>query len=156
MRIQQDGIDFIKKLEGFRSEPYADGAGVWTQGFGHALGVNPFSCPISEREGEDLLRKDIDQVENEMKRVILIDLEDCEWNALVSFTYNLGIERLKNSTLLVKLNAFDKVGAGKEIFRWVFCAGGVSQGLKDRRQKEYDLFMSAINAKKAESVKVSS
>lgn len=150
MKTDQAGIDFIKRFEGFRSEAYQDGAGVWTIGFGHTDGVGPNWAAISEKEAEVLLREDLRAGETAIQKYVTVPLNQNEFNALSSFAFNEGIGRILSSTLMKLLNRGDRKGAAGEFGRWVYLRDPktnqevVSDGLMKRRAAESILFLSPV------------
>lgn len=117
-KISQRGINLIKRWEGFRSKAYLCPANVWTIGYGHTATAKPGMC-VSETEAEDLLKKDLARFENSVSRLVTVDLTQNQFDALVSFTFNVGTGALAKSTLLRKLNNKDYNDAASELDRWV-------------------------------------
>lgn len=152
MKISRDGIDFIKRREGFRHKKYKDAAELPTIGYGHLIqsGEN-FTMPITEVEGEALLTKDLQIAERAIGRLVKIPLNQHQFDALVSFVFNVGVGHFAKSTLLKKLNAGDFVAAGGQFLVWNKVTDPktrkkiVSGGLADRRKEEYDIFVNAMN-----------
>jgi lysozyme len=148
VQVDKDGIDFIKSLEEFSAKPYQDVAGHWTIGYGHTEGVSASSPFLTQDQAEKVLIEDLEEFENLVMELVSVQLTQSEFNALVSFTFNLGGWRLKKSTLLQKLNNGDKLGASKEFSRWCYYEDPgsgkmvVSTGLASRRAKEAALFIS--------------
>jgi len=139
--ISDKGLDHIRKFEGFRACPYQDAAGVWTIGCGHTgPDVGRDSLCISETEAENLLREDVRSAEGAVNRHVNVPLSQDQFDALVSFTYNLGGGALERSTLLDKINARDYEGAAQEFPRWVYAGGRKLDGLVRRRKAEERLF----------------
>ena len=141
-KTSENGINLIKEFEGFRSEPYQDVAGVWTNGYGHTHGVTQDTPPVTEEEAVLNLQDDLFQAEDGVDTYVTVPLTDNQFDALVSFTYNLGIGSLEHSTLLRKLNAGDYAGAADEFGKWVYAGGRMVNGLIARRAKERELFIS--------------
>lgn len=141
MDISQKGIDLIKSFEGLRLEAYYDAVGVLTIGYGHTKGVVEGQV-ITEEEAEELLRNDLEIYEDAVINATVVDLTQGEFDALVSFTYNLGAGNLRRSTLLKLLNEDDKEGAANEFLKWNKAGGRVLNGLVRRRQAERDMFLS--------------
>lgn len=141
MNISQNGINLIKEFEGCRLEAYLDQVGVWTIGFGHTKGVYQ-GQRITQQQAEDMLRSELIGYENAVRESVKVPLNQNQFDALTSFTYNCGISALKTSTLLEKLNAGDYIGAANELPRWNKGGGQVLTGLVRRRQAEKDLFLS--------------
>ena len=141
MKTSQSGIDLIKKFEGFRSKPYLDIVGVKTIGYGHACfnGEVPPDC-ISLSQADELLKSDLAKFESGVNALVKIPLIQNQFDALVSFAFNLGLGNLKSSTLLKKLNAKDISGAADEFHKWDLAGGKHVKGLLIRRMAEKELF----------------
>lgn len=139
------GIDFIKQHEGLRLTAYDDGTGTQTIGYGHTKDV-PKS--ITKEEAEAKLVQDIEEHEQAVKEAVKVPLTQEQFDALTSFTFNLGAGALKRSTLLKKLNAGDYEGAADEFLKWnkARIKGKLSpmRGLTKRRQAERELFLSGL------------
>ena len=140
-KISQAGINLIKKYEGFRADSYKCPAGKDTIGYGHLIRDGENYTKITEQEGEELLRTDVDFAEKAVKRYVKVNLNQNQYDALVNFVYNLGEGNFSRSTLLKKLNASDYDGAGDEILRWNKANGKVLNGLVKRRTEERELFL---------------
>lgn len=140
MRASRDCYELIKRFEGFSSTPYPCPAGVWTIGYGTTNGVTMHSEPISREYAEELLRDDVSRFEDAVNRYVKVPLTQNQFDALVSWTYNVGEGALKKSTLLKKLNKgeYDKVPY--ELARWNKADGNVLNGLTRRRAAEADLW----------------
>ena len=132
----------IREFEGLRLEAYRCPAGVLTIGYGHTEGVKEGEV-ITEAEAEQLLESDIDKAANQVKSVVTVPLTDSQLDALIDFTFNLGIGNLKSSTLLKKLNAGDYIGAAEEFSKWIYSGKIILPGLVRRREIEKQLFLSA-------------
>lgn len=138
-RTSQVGINLIKEFEGFRHDAYQDSAGVWTIGYGHTLTARP-GMRISRSEGERLLRQDLVRFETAVRDRVTVSLTQNQFDALVSFAFNVGVGAFSKSTLLRLLNQGDYTGAKKEFRRWVHAGGRRLQGLVRRRDREAQLF----------------
>ena len=144
MRTSQAGIDLIKQFEGFRSRAYQDSAGVWTIGYGTTAGAGMKVHPgmtISREQAEKYLRDHLLHVERAADRLVSVPLKQHEFDALVSFIYNVGDGAFSKSTLRRKLNAGDRKGAADEFLRWNKAGGRVLAGLKRRRKAERRMFL---------------
>lgn len=142
MQISPEGVAFIKLKEGFESYPYKDSAGTWTIGYGTTKGISGATTPISIQEGERLLRSDLAKFHRELSALVKVPLKQSEYDALMSFIYNLGATNLSSSELLEKLNAGDYEGAANEFPRWVWAGGQKISGLIKRRNEEKQIFLS--------------
>lgn len=146
LSISDEGLGFIKKHEGFSSHPYLDVGGVPTIGYGTtrlgALAVTMSTQPITEAEASRLLRQDIDALYGAVvDKYVTVPLTQGQYDALVSFAYNLGNGALIESTLLKKLNKGDYAGAAEEFHRWDKVHGKVIAGLTHRRKDEEQMFL---------------
>ena len=113
--LSQD-CDRIKKFESCRLTAYQDAAGVWTIGYGHTGSVYA-GMQISQEQAGDLLKADLKRFEAAVNRYVTGALTQGRFDALVSFTFNVGEGALKKSTLLKKMNAGDMDGAAREFDR---------------------------------------
>ena len=139
MEISQEGISLIKKFEGCRLESYKCAAGVWTIGYGSTHGVTK-GMVITHERAEALLLEDIDVYENEVNKAVTVDIDQCMFDALVSWTFNLGGANLNASTMLKVLNAKDFKNVPEQIKRWNKAGGKLNEGLVRRREAEALLF----------------
>lgn len=143
--ISQDGLDLIKRFEGFRPAVYRDAVGLPTIGYGHLIKQGAtFDRPITEREAEELLRRDVSIAERAVLRLISVPLSDGQFAALVSFVFNLGAGALQRSTLRMKLNRGDIADAADEFIKWIRAGGRVLRGLVLRRNAERSMFLGGI------------
>ncbi len=140
MEISSEGIKLIKGFEGLRLNAYRDAVGVLTIGYGHTKNVEE-GQQITEEEAEALLKSDLEIFEDSVLDAVNVPITQHQFDALVSFTYNLGARNFRNSTLLKKLNAEDYEGAANEFLRWNRAGGRVLNGLTRRRAAERDLFL---------------
>ena len=121
--------------EGLRLEAYQDAAGVWTIGYGHTAGVRR-GDKISPDCAKEMLLMDLEQVEKEVGELDVARTEG-QFDALVSFAYNVGIGRLKRSTLLrVIREGGSRSAIRREFKKWVFASGRKLRGLELRREWE--------------------
>jgi lysozyme len=139
--VSPEGVEFIKQWEGCKLSSYPDGGGVWTVGYGHTEGVYP-GMTISQEDATALLMEDIFPAESAVNKYVSVELNQHQFDALVSFTFNLGGTALKNSTLVKLLNQGDYLGAAEEFLRWCYDNGTKIQGLENRREAERTLFLS--------------
>lgn len=139
--ISDAGICLIKQFEGCRLEAYRCAAGVPTIGYGHTSGV-AMGTKITQEEADRYLREDLKSFEHAVNCALTRPVSQNQFDALVSFTYNLGAGALKGSTLLKLLNAGNIKGAADEFPKWNKAAGKVLEGLTKRRMKERQLFLS--------------
>lgn len=146
MQTSQRGLELIKNAESFRAYPYLCPANVWTQGYGHTRDVKPTSLPVTVAQAEVWLAADVKQYEQSVKTLIKVPLTQGQFDALVSFTFNLGGGALQRSTLRSKLNRGDYEGAANELLKWVRGGGRILSGLVKRRAAERELFLSDYSA----------
>lgn len=141
----QAGIDLITSFEGYYANWYLDPVGVRTVGYGHTDERIPkgISVPLSREEALDLLRHDLAGYEAAVRRLVKVPLSQPQFDALVSFAFNVGTGALASSTLLRRLNARDYRAAAAQFAKWVHGGGQVLPGLVRRRQAEAALFQSA-------------
>ena len=139
METSKTGLDLIKHFEGCELYAYKCPAGVWTIGYGHTKGVEP-GMQITEQDAEDMLKEELIEYESYINDLVTVGLNQNQFDAMVSWVYNLGAGNLKASTLLKVLNAGDYVGVPAQIMRWNKAGGKVLEGLTRRRQAEADLF----------------
>jgi GH24 family phage-related lysozyme (muramidase) len=143
MRTSQEGINLIKSFEGLQLKAYVCPAGVLTIGYGHTLDVKPGQV-ITEKQAEDLLRKDLIRFEESVEKNITVPLNQQQFDALVSFTFNCGTTALAQSTLRKRLNNKEDPNkvAQQELPKWVNGDNGPLPGLVRRREAEVKLFCS--------------
>lgn len=148
MKISENGLTLIKESEGLSLKPYLDVVGVPTIGWGSTYyrdnkKVTMNDKPITEDEANSLLayiaNKDFGSFIN---KVVKVELNQNQFDALVSFAYNLGNGNLQNSTLLKKVNSGDFIGASNEFIKWNKVGKKELAGLTKRREKEKKLFLS--------------
>lgn len=139
------GLNLIKGLEGKRTVSYDDGVGVWTIGYGTIKYPNGVRVKkgdtCTEQQAEDYLRNDLEKFETAINKLVKVPLTQNQFDALASFTYNLGETNLANSTLLRKLNKRDYQGAADQFLVWNKAGGKVMKGLVRRREAERALFL---------------
>ena len=144
MKLDDDGIQHIKRWEGVRYDVYKDVAGFPTVGVGHL--VEPEDSlkvgdTITDERVNELLRKDIASAEKAVSERVTAPLTQNQFNALVSFVFNVGTNAFAQSGLLRALNAGNYTGAANQFTRWVFAGGRRYKGLEARRIAEKELFL---------------
>jgi lysozyme len=139
MIISTAGVDLLTHFEGLRLEAYQDSVGVWTIGYGHTKGVIP-SMKITESQANNLLKTELIEYQNYINSMVKVNLDQCQFDALVCWVYNLGPTNLSNSTLLTLLNQGVKLQIPKQIRRWNKAGGKVLKGLVRRREAEALMF----------------
>ena len=141
MKASIDAYELIKQFEGLRLEAYLCPAGIWTIGYGHTSGVSPNSF-ITIQEADEYLHRDVAAIEMQLNKLNL-SLRQCQWDAIVSFVFNVGIGNFKASTLLAKIRInTDDNSIIDEFLRWVYANGKVMRGLQKRRLTEMKLYFS--------------
>lgn len=144
MRMSAEGLALVKEFEGLRLKAYKCPAAVWTIGYGHTSAAgSPEVSPgleITKDEAEEILKRDMVQYEAGVEKLVKVELEQCQFDALVDFAYNAGVGALAKSTLLKKVNAekFDEVPA--EFMKWTKGGGKELPGLVRRRRAEVKLW----------------
>ena len=148
MKISQDGINLIKKYEGVRYKPYRCPAGLWTVGVGHLIGdgkqlPDSYNRTFTEKEVDDILRQDLVRFERGVTMLFPVSYRFTQgmFDALVSFSFNLGLGALQRSTVRSALLRNDKVKAGESLLKYCRAGGKILKGLQLRRQAEYKLLM---------------
>ncbi|PKP53802.1 MAG: muraminidase [Bacteroidetes bacterium HGW-Bacteroidetes-1] len=143
--ISDVGLQLIKAFEGKHNKGYLCPANVWTIGYGHTgptLGKpTPQGMTISDFDAETLLKKDMAKFEDVVTKHVKVPLSQNQFDALVSFTFNVGAGAFASSTLLKLLNQgkYDEVPA--QFLRWNKGGGKVLAGLVRRRKSEAHLFV---------------
>lgn len=140
MKTSKDGLDFIQDVEGCKLFAYLDTGGVWTIGVGHTGPevVKGLSCTMEQVT--KWLAEDVREAEDAINRLVKVPLTQNQFDALVSFVFNVGVNAFKGSTMLQKLNGKDYVGASNQFPRWNKDNGRVITGLTKRRLLEQSVF----------------
>jgi len=141
LEISPQGIKLIQRWEGCKTRAYQCSANVWTIGWGHTKGVKRGDT-ITVAEADKLLLKDLVEYDQAVNKLVTVPLSENQYDALVSFTYNVGISAFKGSTLLRVLNQEKYSEAANQFMRWVKAGNKTIQGLVNRRQAEKELFES--------------
>ena len=144
MRTSEAGIALIKSFEGCRTVAYQDAVGVWTIGYGHTIDVKE-GMTITQHQCDVMLEVDIETYENYVKKQVKVSLTQNQFDALVSWVYNLGPTNLRNSTLLKVLNAGKYDEVPYQMKRWIHADGKILKGLVLRREAEAELFSNESN-----------
>lgn len=151
MNLSDAGLDLIISSEG-KLKPLKDGryiayrcpANVWTIYTGCTEGVKE-GMIVTETEGKAMFRRELEKHEAAVRRLVTVDVTQGQFDALVSFSYNVGSGALGSSTLLKKLNRGDHAGACKEFMKWDKAAGKQLRGLTIRRAREAAMFATRDN-----------
>lgn len=143
MKISPTGIKLIKSFEGLSLTSYVCPVGVLTIGYGHTGNVLA-GTKITEKEADVLLKQDLIKFEKAVLNYVTIDLNQNQFDALVSFCFNVGTQAFKGSTLVKRLNNRENpnIVAAEELPRWNKGDGKVLEGLSRRRSAEVELFCS--------------
>lgn len=152
MRISDEGLRLIKSFEGYHTRQpdgscvaYLCPAGVATIGWGCTEGVT-LGMRWTEAEATEGLRREIAKHEAAVNRLVTVDINQNERDALISFSYNCGIGALSTSTILRRLNRGDRAGAAAAFALWNKGGGRVLKGLVARRSREAALFLKPVAA----------
>ena len=143
--INQQGIELIKSLEGFRSEPYVCAGGYLTIGYGHKLLPSDSYKIVSPEKAQQILENDLRRIERLVLKYINVGINDDQFAALVSFTFNVGAAALQRSTLRQKINYGYYEDGAKEFLKWVYAGGRKIIGLVRRRRLESELFSGSVD-----------
>ena len=144
MKMSADGLALVKEFEGLRLKAYKCPALVWTIGYGHTSSAGApivtSDLEITRDEAEEVLKRDMGQYEDGVRKLVTIGITQGQFDALVDFAYNAGVGALQKSTLLKRVNAgkFDEVPA--EFMKWTKGGGKELPGLVRRRRAEVKLW----------------
>jgi lysozyme len=144
--INEAGLQIIKQFEGWSATPYRCPANIPTQGWGFTRlldgsKVKMDSPALSKEEAEVILKHELNHFERGVRRLVTAKLNQNQFSSLVSFSFNLGLGNLQNSTLRMKLNRDDYDGAADEFPKWRKAGGRILKGLIRRRAAERSLFL---------------
>jgi lysozyme len=158
MQMSQHGLDLLTQWEGCELKVYNDAAGLPTIGVGHlltkselmsgkiAIGGAPvkYSNGITQQQAETLLAQDLGPTEAAVNGGVKVTLSQNQFDALTSFTFNVGVSAFTSSTLLRLLNQGQYAQVPEQLMRWTRAGGRVVQGLVNRRQNEIKLWNGQI------------
>jgi lysozyme len=158
MKVSAKALEVIRHHEGVRTKPYQCPALLWTIGVGHVIDPNHARVPLAERkalpipdgwnrtitmgEVDDILRDDLNRFERGVERYCPVPLTQGQFDALVSFSFNVGLGTLQRSTLRQKVLRGDMEGAAEELLKYTIGGGKVLKGLVNRRNDERAMFLS--------------
>lgn len=158
MKVSDKCIKMIKHHEGVRTRPYQCPALLWTVGVGHVIDPAHARVPIAERkalpipngwdrtlpmdEVDSILKADLARFEAGVARLCPVELTQGQFDALVSFSFNVGLGNLQRSSIRMKVNRGDFEGAAESFLDWTKAGGKVLKGLVTRRNDEKALFLS--------------
>jgi len=155
MQISARGLKLIADFEGLRLKAYPDpgtGNEPWTIGYGTTVYPDGRKVKkgdvITQAQALDYLKQDVKKFATSVTQVVTVPLNQNRFDALVSFTYNLGVGALARSSLLRKLNAREYEAAAAEFDKWVYAGGRVLPGLVNRRKAERELFQEPLTKEK--------
>lgn len=146
--LSREGVEHLKRLEGYRAAPYIDGAGVATIGYGFTWypdtgkKVTMQDTPLTPSRAEEVLRAVLLRYEAAVNSQVVQPLEQRQFDALVSFAYNVGVYAFSRSTLLKVINRdpCDYPAIEYQLKRWRRAGGKVNKGLIYRRIQEFKLY----------------
>jgi lysozyme len=147
MKVSQRAIILIKHHEGVRNKPYRCPAGLWTVGVGHLIGDGKslpadWNRTFTNEEIDALLKRDLSRFElGVCKMLPSVQLKQCEFDALVSFSFNLGLGTFQRSTIRQALLRGDKEAAMESLVKYCKAGGKILKGLQNRRLDEKRLFL---------------
>lgn len=142
LTYSRDGLRLTEQFEGCQLKAYPDIVGVWTIGYGHTKGVSPGTV-CTQEQAEQWLQEDIQEAANAVNRLVTTPLTQHEFDALVDFVFNLGVNAFAQSTMLIYLNRGDHVRAAGQFERWDMAGGKHVAGLLRRRVAEEAEFKEA-------------
>jgi lysozyme len=158
MNVSPKACEVIRHHEGVRYRPYRCPAALWTIGVGHVLYPEQAKIPMAERmnfplrpednrvwtkdEVNAILKADLARFEKGVATYCTVPLTQGMFDALVSFSFNVGLGTLQRSTLRSKLNRGDKAGAAEELLKYCMAGGKILKGLQNRRIDERAMFLS--------------
>lgn len=141
--ISNRGWDMIKQFEGLRLHAYPDQHGVWTIGYGHTRGVHK-GMVITQEQADAFLIDDLAEAEDCVVDHVKVELNDNQYAALVSFTFNEGCGKFRGSTLLMLLNEGKYTTVPDQLKRWVWVGSNENTGLRRRRAVEAELWNTPV------------
>jgi lysozyme len=145
MKISQTGIDLIKRFEGCKLSAYKCSAGKWTIGYGNTFYPNNTNVKqgdvITQQQAEQYLLTLLETFENGVNNIVKSNINQNQFDSLVSFAYNCGLANLQRSTLLKKINVNpNDLSISNEFMKWDKAIGKQLKGLTIRRQAESNLY----------------
>jgi lysozyme len=145
MKVSKKCLEMIKHHEGVRPRPYKCPAGLWTIGVGHLIGDGKtlpaeWNRTLSPNEIDSILQADLRRFERGVLRLCPNTVKQGQFDALVSFAFNVGLGSLQRSTLKMKHNRGEYEACSKEFLKWSKACGKVLTGLLNRRKDEAKLY----------------
>lgn len=144
MELSSRGLELIQRYEGLRLQAYHDAVGIPTIGYGSTRGVQ-MGDEITETQALELLEADCERFEDAVRELVDVSLNQHQFDALVSFAFNVGRGAFARSTLLRLLNAGNYRGAANQFRRWVYAGEQKLAGLVKRREAERALFLEPVD-----------
>ena len=144
MNINAEGLALVKKYEGFEATPYQDAADKWTVGWGHLIRPGESFTSVTQAQADQLLQDDLADDEEAVSRMVSVPLNENQYSALVSFTFNVGAGNFRGSNLRAYVNQRAWQQAADEFGRWVHANGRELPGLVARRAAERALFLKPV------------
>jgi lysozyme len=147
VNVSDRGIQLIKHHEGVRNRPYRDCIGLWTCGVGHLIGdgkslPESWNRTFTQEEIDAILKKDLQRFETGLIKLLPnVKLKQCEFDALISFCFNLGTGCFQRSTIRQALLRGDKQAAMESLVKYCKAGGKILKGLQNRRLDEKQLFL---------------
>lgn len=141
MKISENGINLIKSFEGCCLDAYKCPSGVLTIGYGHTGSDVKTGLKITSQQAEELLKKDLEYFENKINNLLCVQLNQNQYDAIVSFVFNIGVGAFSESTMLKFLNSGCISLAAEQFDRWIYSGGIKLNGLVKRRKAEKELFI---------------
>lgn len=143
LQVSEEGLRLITDFEGCQLQPYQCSAGVWTSGIGHTAGVKPAQT-ITEHQAAENLLADIQQTECAIKKCMPVTMPQPVFDAVVSFSFNVGTGAACTSTLAFFINQQRWQQACDQLPRWVFVNGERNRGLERRRNAERTVCLKGV------------
>lgn len=158
MQMSENGLELLKQWEGFKLQQYKDSAGLPTIGVGHLITSSEkasgqivingvpvqYASGLTDQQALDLLSQDVKPAETSVNNGVKVALNQNQFDALVSFTFNTGTGAFNSSTLLKVLNQGQYDQVPDQLRRWNKAGGKVVQGLVNRRENEIKLWNGQI------------
>lgn len=145
MRLSRSGAELIAGFEGFSAKPYRDPVGVWTIGYGSTKGVGPNTPPVTREQALARMMREIDETYAPAVRHLGLSLNQNQFDALVSFVYNVGPGGVASSTRVGRhLRAREWRAAADALLAWNKAGGRELPGLTRRRREERELFLKPV------------
>ena len=146
MKASKEAIKLIRHHEGVRNKPYQCPAKLWTVGIGHLIGDGKtlpasWNRTFTNEEIDGILKSDLNRFELGLSKMLPnVQLKQHEFDALVSFCFNLGLGCFQRSTIRQALLRGDKEQAMESLMKYCRAGGKILRGLENRRKDERRLF----------------